>query len=183
MKEQALFLFEFLRDPQVASVMPTTNLTVENICENIDYSNRSIIVEFGPGTGRVTRGLQKKLGEQSELILIETNKRFYDTLRKKFRKDKRISVYNKSAVMLKDILSWEEIDRVDYIVSGIPFSLLDENKIEIILNASKIALEPHGKFIAYQFKDSIREHLKKYFARIETEDLKRSILKTYIAQN
>ncbi len=183
MKEKSEFLFEFIKHrKKVASFMPTSKHTVDKICDHIDYNRYNIIVELGAGTGAVTKGLQRKLGENSRLILIETNKKFCRRLKKDF-KDERITVYNESAANLKDILDDEEIDHVNYIVSGIPFSHLSQEDIKIILESSKSALNQGGKFIGYQVKKSIEDHLSKYFSHIESEKLKKSILRLYVAYN
>ena len=125
----------------------------------------------------------QKICRQHQLVLIEENKRFCNTLEKKFGIDSRISIFNKPAENVKSILEKLAISEIDYIVSGIPFTFLSPEQIDVILQTSRDFLASDGQFIAYQIKDSIMTHLEKYFRNMESEKIHHSPLTIYRAWN
>ena len=46
--EKINVLKEFIKDKNVASVTKTSKYIVEKICNKIDFSEKQIIVEYGP---------------------------------------------------------------------------------------------------------------------------------------
>lgn len=179
-----MFAQEFLKHgKKVASPKPTSHKSAIEICSFVPYSPNNKIVEYGPGTGAITKYLIDKLGDESQLVLIEENKRFCKLLENKFGHDSRISVFNKPAEKVKSILEKLLIDEVNYIVSGIPFTFLSPEQIDIILQASRDFLAGDGQFIAYQIKDSIMTHLERYFRNVESEKIHHSPLRIYRAWN
>ena len=50
------------------------------------------------------------------------------------------------------------IDACDYIVSGIPFSILEIEKKRALLEKTYEALTPGGDFIIYQVTNELRQH-------------------------
>lgn len=160
------YLKTFIKDKNVASVTPTSERVVKNVCEPIDFSRDLVIVEYGPGNGVFTHYLLEKMTAGSRIVLIETNGDFVSTL--KNIKDKRVSVYLDSAENVADILDKAGIERVDYIVSGIPFSFLKEKVKDKILSESRRILNEKGLFLAYQTTTHLERPLKKYFSRVTT---------------
>jgi phospholipid N-methyltransferase len=56
----------------------------------------------------------------------------------------------------------------DYILSGIPFSILKIDKKRALLRKTYDALKPEGKFIIYQVTNELRQHAT-VFQRDESE--------------
>lgn len=181
MLENLAMIKEFARDRSVASVWKTPEKTAEIICDFIPEYDYKTIIELGAGLGPITKSLQIRLGKNSKLIAIEKNKRFYKSLLKKFGSDERISLYNRSASNLQQILEEEKLTNVDYIVSGIPFSILKPWEIDAILPVSQKALDSKGVFIAYQIRNKVEIYLKRFFSHVESHNLKDSTLKVYKA--
>lgn len=160
------FLKAFLKDKMVASVAPTSSFGVKKLCKNIDFSKKVVIIEYGPGTGAFTKFLLKNITSESKIIAIESNPDFADSLKK--INDRRLSVFCDSAKNLKKVLNQSNAEKADYVISGIPFSLLDEElKIEIIKNTHEI-LRDDGKFLVYQASRQIEKYLKKYFKSVDS---------------
>ena len=184
MKERTMFAQEFLKHrKKVASPTPTSDSSAIKICSFVPYSPDNKIVEYGPGTGAITKYLINKLGNESQLVLIEENRRFCNTLENRFGNDPKISIFNKPAENVKSILEKLAISEIDYIVSGIPFTFLSPEQIDVILQTSRDFLASDGQFIAYQIKDSIMTHLEKYFRNVESEKIHHSPLTIYRAWN
>ena len=79
---------------------------------------------------------------------------------------------NKDAARLADELANRDLRHCDYVVSGIPFSILDPQKKRALLQPTydSLAPEPHAAFIIYQVTNELRErgHCD-HFARAESE--------------
>ncbi|MFB6247636.1 MAG: hypothetical protein ABEL97_03615, partial [Salinibacter sp.] len=66
-------------------------------------------------------------------------------------------------------LDAHDIDEVDYIVSGIPFSFLDEDTKHELLARTREVLEPNGKFLVYQNYNHLEDPLRRYFSDVTIE--------------
>jgi len=162
-----IFLKEFLKDKKVASIASSSLSTVKKVCNKIDFSKKLVIVEYGPGTGVFTRYLLEKMNPESKLILIETNKHFVSLLEK--IDDSRVIVFNDSAANIKEILEKCGEDNADYIISGIPFSYIDDGlKTDIIIKSREI-LSDNGKFLVYQVTNDIKKYLEQHFESLNTD--------------
>jgi len=140
------YLKTLLRDPDVASVTPSSKFAVKRVCSYIDFKNAELIVEFGPGLGVFTEYLLEHMPENSKLLAIEKNPRFVDKLRRQLN-DPRLVVECASA---EEIANFLPDGSVDYVVSGIPFSMIPPlERSKILANTAK-ALKPSGRFLTYQ---------------------------------
>jgi len=161
------YLKSFIKDKKVASVTPSSKFCVKRVCKKIDFDRKNIIVEYGPGTGVYSRYLLERLTPESELILIETNDKFVEKLRE--MNDPRVTVHQESVEHLRALLGESYRGKVNYIISGIPFSFLEEGVKMNILDVSRQFLAPDGKFLAYQTSGHLKEPLRETFGNLRTE--------------
>jgi len=161
------FLKNFLEDKDVASVTPSSKFSVRKICTKINFNKKNIIVEYGPGTGVFSEYLLKSMSPDSKLVLIETNKYFVEELRK--IKDERVLVFHDNAENVAQILHQCNINKVDYVISGIPFSFFNENLKRKIIENTYNSLSDGGKLLIYQFSHNIKKYLQQYFKDIYSE--------------
>lgn len=85
--ERVWFLRKFLRDPkQVASVWPSSHWLAAALVRDIVVPEGGAILEFGPGTGPVTRAIDDLLRGQrfAHYLGIERDPEFVALLRKRF---------------------------------------------------------------------------------------------------
>jgi phospholipid N-methyltransferase len=167
-----VYLKTMLHDRQVASLMPTSGFAVERVCSKIDFNQRNVVVEFGPGTGVFTRYLLDHLTPDSVLILIERNEEFVQILQDAFH-DPRLVIHHDSAENVEQLLALSNENQADYIVSGIPFSFLPHELRDAIVSKSQQCLRAGGKFLAYQtffqLDRFLKDYLDQYFKKVETE--------------
>ncbi|MCE5334590.1 MAG: methyltransferase domain-containing protein [Desulfobacteraceae bacterium] len=167
-----VYIMNFIKDRNVASITPTSSVGVKRVCDKIDFNRENLIVEYGPGTGVFSRYLLKNMGEESRLILIERNKNFNSILRNKLR-DPRVFVVQESAENVLDTLRSYKEEEADYIISGIPFSFLDSDLKHRILYNTHRALKKGGKFLVYQTcfqtNNHLKVHLQKYFPIVHSK--------------
>ena len=137
---------------------------MKDVCENIDFRKRNVIVEYGPGTGVFTRYLLERLSADSLLISIEKNESFAKNLRK--IDDPRLSVFHSSAADVRAIVTQCNERQIDYIISGIPFSMIPEGTTRRILEDSRGVLAPDGTLLVYQVRPSVEQLLKGIFPHV-----------------
>ncbi len=177
------YLKNFIKDPKVASITPTSRFTIEKVSNHMDFSRDIRVLEFGPADGVFTNIILEKMSNGSEIAAIETNNAFVDKLRG--IGDKRLSVIHKSVEFIEEITTELKWDHVDYVVSGIPFSFLDEEIKERILSKSANLLSDKGVFLAYQTSKHLQPHLEKHFKAVNTSMEYRNIppMCIYCAKN
>ncbi len=174
------YLKTLIKDPLVSSITPTSIFGIKKLCENINFAEANLIVEYGPGGGIITKYLLSKMKSDSILVAIENNESFCDAL--KFIDDERLILFHNSAenvnALLKDLYSKNKTPSVqaDHIISGIPFSMFPSTLKNAILNATTISLKSEGSFIVYQFlislsygKKDIKRKIREYFHVFRSE--------------
>jgi len=167
----SLLFKRFLARPlQVAYILPSSKALIRRVASKFDFSEPRTIVEFGPGEGCHTREIVRQMHPDSRLLLFELDPELANHLEKQFAGDSRVEVLNTDAAFLKDELSKRGIEYCDYVVSGIPFSILELNKKRNILRAVYDSLHPNTRsaFIIYQCTNELRQHAT-MFPRIQSE--------------
>ncbi|HVE13373.1 MAG TPA: rRNA adenine N-6-methyltransferase family protein [Elusimicrobiota bacterium] len=161
------YLAAFLRDRKVASVAPSTKYVVDRVLKAMELDKARVVVEFGPAEGVMTRRILPKLPPDGILVAVELNENFAETLKK--IKDSRLRVINGDVREIDKILEREGIASADVMISGIPFSFFTPPERQALLGKISSLLNPHGRFIAYQFTTHLIPLLKRYFRRVKTE--------------
>ena len=83
------------------------------------------IIEIGPGDGRLTEHILKF--EPKELKIIEIDSDLIKTLNNKFNKEKKIKIIN------EDILNYSFLEKVDLIISNLPYNISSQILVKICL--------------------------------------------------
>ncbi|HVA58108.1 MAG TPA: methyltransferase domain-containing protein [Gemmatimonadaceae bacterium] len=145
------------------TIMPSSRYLVNRLVSGIDFARATDIVEFGIGTGCVTRELLRRMRPDARLISLEINPAFVEVGRR--IGDSRLTVRHSCASALPAVLAEEGIDRVDAVVSSLPLKIMDQDVVDRILDVSRECLRPDGRFVQYQYSLS---HYKKLAARYAT---------------
>ncbi len=154
-----LFFKRFLQRPfQVASIIPSSKALVERVARKMDFNGPRVIAEYGPGEGVHSREIAKRMNADSTLILFELDAAFSHDLKRQFAGDARVHVVNGDAATLPEVLRRLGLPHCDYILSGIPFSILEINKKRALLQKTHDALADSGQFIIYQVTNELRQH-------------------------
>lgn len=167
MHERLSFFSTFIKNPaEVGSVTPSSKSLTNEIIKNIDFKKSRTIVELGPGLGTFTEFILKNAGQNFKLICIELNKEFCDYLTKNIL-DERLTVIHAKAEKLSSILENISIKKTDCIISGLPLLNFSTQKKNKILREVKKCLREGGKFVLFQYTNSLSKILKMHFARID----------------
>jgi phospholipid N-methyltransferase len=155
----ALFFKQFLKRPfQIASIIPSSKALVERVASKMDFSQPRVIAEYGPGEGVHSREIARRMCPDSHLLLFELDRAFARDLERQFAGDRRVRVIHGDAASLPHELNLHRIARCDYILSGIPFSILKIEKKRALLQKTYDALTPGGSFIIYQVTNELKQH-------------------------
>lgn len=181
-QENLEFIYQFIDEPKsIGAIFPSSKYLVKTILRFIDFTKENLkIVEYGPGTGSFTKEIVKNLKETDKLIVIEQNKKFANTLKQKFNGIENISIYQDCAKNISEILKDENIDAVDYIISGIPFSSIPKEVSENIMDNTKKIMKEKSLFIAFQYSMLKLKAFKKYFTIIKKEFAIRNVPSAYV---
>lgn len=168
-----LFLKRFLSRPrQVASIVPSSRSLVRKVASKMDFERSRVIAEFGPGEGCHTREMLRRMDSHSHLLLFELDPELAGHLQHHFRAEKRVTVLHADANDLPQALASRGFTHCDYVVSGIPFSLLEPEKKRALLRSTFDSLAPHddSAFIIYQVTNELKDrgHCS-HFPRVESE--------------
>ena len=155
---------------QVAYICPSSPVLVKRVAKKMDFSKPRVIVEYGPGEGCHTRELVKRMHPDSTLLLFEIDPELSAHLQHQFRHDPRVAVLHQDAQNLPDELAKRGIEYCDYIVSGLPFSIIPLNTKRILLEKTFQCLAPNQEsaFVIYQMTKELQAHAKQ-FPRLECE--------------
>lgn len=152
----------------------------EKMVEDIAFDRASCIVEYGPGTGVFTEMLLANIQPGTVLILIENNARLCQLLRKKYGHLPNVHIIHDSAVHVDQHIQQYGLDKVDYIVSGLPFASLPAETSLDILAKSRQYLKQDGKFITFQYTLLKRGLLKQFFENVSMTRVYRNLPPAYV---
>lgn len=163
------YIKNFIKDRDVAAITPSSSFLVKRVCRWIDFTASNVIVEYGPGTGVFTEYLVAEMTSDSKLVLIEGNEAFVEKLRERFGHDRRVEVVHDRAENVEDILKDSGETAADYVISGIPFSFLDDEVKHELIQRTRQILTDDGKFLVYQNYNHMEEPLRQHFERVHKE--------------
>jgi phospholipid N-methyltransferase len=154
-----LFFKRVLANPiRVGYIVPSSPFLTRKTAKCIDFSKPRTVVELGPGEGCHTRQIVRRMNPQSKLILIELDAHFAEHLEKQFAADPRVIVVHGDALHLPETLEAHGCVNPDYIVSGIPFTIMERGLRESLIASIARAMGPESVFITYQFSLQLAEH-------------------------
>jgi len=164
-----LFVRNFFKHPKMlCSLIPSSPFLIERLLDNVDWRRANVIVEYGPGVGTITAEMLKRMRPDARLIVIEMNEDFVGFLGNQLR-DPRLHVFHGSAADVDKALASAGVAQADYIISGIPYSVIPDAERHNILRKSREALAPGGTFLSYQFSGKVRPYLERVFGAVRQD--------------
>jgi phospholipid N-methyltransferase len=161
-----LFANNFIKYPaMLGSIVPSSPFLVNDVLVQVDWTRARVVVEYGPGVGTITQEILKRMRPDAVLVVIELNPQFVSFLQKRIQ-DPRLRVIHGSASDAKQVLAGMNLDHADYIISGIPYSLIPDPTRRDILEQARQILTPDGALLVYQFTDAVLPYLKSSFGSV-----------------
>jgi phosphatidylethanolamine/phosphatidyl-N-methylethanolamine N-methyltransferase len=143
------FLDAVSRRPRsVGAIAPSAPQLCRRLAQIVPRTHVSTVVELGAGTGAVSDAIGRRLAPGSRHLAIEIDPPLAERLRAR-RPDLEVVVGDASD--LWDILRERGVDRVDAVVSGLPWSLFPAATQERILGAVAQVLAPGAGFATFAY--------------------------------
>ena len=159
---EKILLREFLKDKKVGAVFSTSKHVIKKMLVSIDFDKAKLLAEYGPGKGVITTHLLERMRKDAVLFVFETNEMFIKELLN--IKDERLVINNEDAEYARTILKNRyKINKVDYVISTIPFTFFDRRKRKRVITKTYNLLNENGKFITYQYTGLIYQLIKQKF--------------------
>lgn len=180
--EKIEFIYQFLNKPKtVGAITPSSKHLTKKILSFVDFKKEGLVLlEYGPGTGPFTSEIVKYLKPTDQLIVIELNPKFATDLKEKFKDYKNVKIHEDCVANTQKILDKEGIKKVDYIISGIPFSSLPKDVTEDILINTKSIMSNTTLFLTFQYSKFKKESFEKYFEIIDVKFVFRNIPSAFV---
>lgn len=166
-----LFLFarNFFRYPKLlGSLVPSSPFLVKHVLSLVDWERARVVVEYGPGVGTITQEILKRIRPDATLVAIELNPCFVEFLQNEIS-DPRLRVVYGSAADVASILRQLGLLHADYIISGIPYTLLPDGVRRVVTRETHHVLHPEGAFVVYQFTRTVLPYLRPTFANVKQD--------------
>ncbi len=172
---------EFLKNPKfIGALAPSSKYLAEKMIEDINFEKCNCIIEYGPGTGVFTEKLIARKKEDTVLIVLENNKEFCSELSSIYGYKKNVIIINDGAENIKKYLKYFNAKKVDYIISGLPFTVLPKNTSKKIMENTKEILSKKGEFITFQYSLIKRNFFSNYFYSIRTKKVLLNLPPAYV---
>lgn len=153
---KAAFVQEALADfHTTASVTPSSRYLARAMVKPLDVAKAKIVVEFGPGTGVMTRELLAAAPADARILAFEINPRFVDFLRAEID-DPRLEVIAAGAETAAVELQRRGFTRVDAVLSSLGFGMMPETVSRDILRELMPLLDKRSAFTQFQYLHGLR---------------------------
>ena len=163
---------EFLKSPnKVGAISPSSRYLANAMLDQLHWDTLTTVVEYGPGTGAISKHLLKRVGDHQKLFAVELNASFVPVLNQKLP---TLKVFNESVSDIRRICDREGVDWVDGIISGLPWTVFPEPLQEELLNATLSVLAEGGQFVTFAYFHGLplqnarrfRKRLKETFSTV-----------------
>ena len=128
------FFFEFIKNRKtIGAVAPSSVGLARQMVADINLSDGSAVVEYGPGTGVFTREILKKIDTNTTFLAIEQNPRMAAIFKRNFPS---VLLYQDSVGNVAQILRAVGKSEVDCIISGLPWASFESGYQDRLFQAT-----------------------------------------------
>ena len=144
MPEGLLFFRQLLTNPKdISAIAPSSQWLGRAMARDLGpHTGR--VVEFGPGTGRLTEAILAKGVAPRDLTLFEMNADFAAHLGRRFA---GVTLHHAGAQMAPDLIHGQ----VGAVISGLPLLSMPALLREMIVKAAVDILAPDGIFVQFTY--------------------------------
>ena len=133
-----------------ASLVPSSRHLAQVMVRPLCGKAPRVVVEFGPGTGVITRELLRLMPDDGTLFAFEISPRFVTYLRETIP-DLRLQVVQAGAETAAAELSYRGIEQVDGVVSSLGISFMDTGSVDAIFRPLLPHLGTNGTITQFQY--------------------------------
>jgi len=156
MKGKLASALKYTKHLLTTGAISETSREVEiEICNKLDDEGK-IFVEFGMGLGNITKEILTRIPQNATLYSFEVNEDFCEQVKEEINDD-RLIIINDGAENIREHVK----EKVDNMVSSMPFTFFSKEKTDLILGESKSMLKNGGFFSQILYS---KIHFKKFSA-------------------
>ena len=162
------FFGRFLAKPgQVGAVLPSSRALAQELVGDLsDLGHGDLVVEYGPGTGAITRRIAEVLPQGVEYLGIELEVSFVRKLSLHFP---QLHFHHGSVADVEKILADAGLGAPRRIVSGLPFASLPRAVQDAVVDGTGKILACGGEFRTFQYVHAYRmQTAQRFRAAMET---------------
>lgn len=148
-----MHLMRFLRasvkhPTATGAIAPSSSRLSDVMTDAARLSDRTAIVEFGPGTGVFTAKILEKKPAEAVFFAIELNADLAAATRKRCP---AVPVYNDCAANTPRYLKEHGLTACDCIICGLPWAAFSEELQDKLLATIMEILRPDGRFLTFAY--------------------------------
>jgi phosphatidylethanolamine/phosphatidyl-N-methylethanolamine N-methyltransferase len=148
------FLSSAVRSPAVIGAVAPSGRALSDLLASVAPADgHPVVVELGPGTGVVSTALRRRLPDDARHIAVEIDPGMVEHLR---RTRPWLEVLHGDAGDLQKLLADAGVDRVDAVVSGLPWTLFGESVQRGIIEQVTRVLAPGAPFTTFAYSHVTR---------------------------
>lgn len=168
-----MFIKQLIVKPgSTGAIIPSSDELARRMVEFANPAPDAVIAEYGPGTGVFTNRILQSMLPDQKFFAIEINEDFAVALRKRFPK---LHLHVGCASRVAEYCREEGVDRVDCVISGLPWAIFPDEIQEKILGAMMDVLPKGGTFVTFAYLQGLvmsagrnfKRNLKKHFSHVE----------------
>ncbi|CAN5847576.1 methyltransferase domain-containing protein [soil metagenome] len=171
-RDHVAFLAEFIRSPlQLSAILPTHPEIGRAMVRGLGLKNAKAVVEFGPGTGSITRAIVAEIGAETTFFAVELNARMAERFAKNFP---TVRLFQEDAGNIAAQCAAMGVKRLDAAITALPWTTIPVEARDDILRETARMLRPGGAFTWVTYRKpsapGVREfvgQLRRHFARVE----------------
>ncbi|MER7014887.1 methyltransferase domain-containing protein [Saccharopolyspora sp. NPDC000359] len=153
LREYWTFLNSAARQPStVGAVLPTSRYVAEAVASVVPSSGTPTVLELGPGTGALSGPIQRRLGEGARHLAVEIDPNMVQFLE---RTKPWLEVIEGDATHLRKLLDAAGADRVDAVISSIPWTLLPPDKQRELLHEAASVMSADAVFTTVTYSTTL----------------------------
>lgn len=140
-----LFFGKFLaKGRTISSAVPSSPAMAHSLLRHIDFGRPGTLVELGAGTGPLTEFIVDRLRPHHRFVAVENDPEFCEVLRRRFPDT---LLLQQDATAIAGPLEKLGIQKVDYVISGLPTPNLPARAAVRLWQWLRQALTPEGLFL------------------------------------
>ena len=157
------FLKQFFKQKKmVGSIAPSSRFLSAKMLNHLPLKQAKFIVELGPGNGVFTEKILAKMGNDSQLLVIELNEEFHNELSAKITHP-NFNLFHDSADQLGVLLQKMGGDKADIIISSLPLANFPIDLRDSLLDIIQTNLKEDGYFVQFQYSLQAKKYITKRF--------------------
>jgi phosphatidylethanolamine/phosphatidyl-N-methylethanolamine N-methyltransferase len=161
------FLKQFFKqNKMVGSMTPSSRFLAAKMLNHIPIKDARVVVELGPGTGVFTEKILEMLGANTQLIIVELNDDFFNTLENKFHHP-NLHLKHGSADQIEFYLKELGFEKADLIISSLPLANFPSELRNNVIETAKKCLDNNGRFVQFQYSLQSLKTLKRNFHSVK----------------